>query len=82
MDRQEVEFYRRVKQGYRELAERDPGRWRAIDGSPGPADVYRAVRAEAWPTIDGWLRDAVQREAKEGTGRQPSPPYEHTELLS
>lgn len=67
MDQQAVEFYRRVKQGYQEIAERDPGRWRTIDATPKPEEVYQAVRTEVWPVIHAWLSGNGKREANAGT---------------
>jgi dTMP kinase len=47
MDLQTIEFYRRVRDGYRELAETNPGRWVKIDaGRPVEAiqtDLRRHV---------------------------------------
>jgi dTMP kinase len=44
MDAYQVEFYRRVRQGYLELARRDPQRWVTIDASPGFEQVQAALR--------------------------------------
>lgn len=40
MDLQTIEFYRRVREGYRELAEANPGRWIIIDASR-PVEVIQ-----------------------------------------
>lgn len=47
MDEQSAEFYRKVREGYKTLALREPHRFRTIDGRRRPeevaADVWRAV---------------------------------------
>lgn len=55
MDRQAVDFYRRVRQGYLEMIASEPQRWRVVDASPPSAVVYEAVQNEVLPVIDKWL---------------------------
>jgi dTMP kinase len=47
-----IEFHRRVIEGYRALALKEPGRWEVIDGSAGESTVAEAV----WRKIAGRLR--------------------------
>jgi len=51
MDEQSREFYQRVREGYRRLAGREPGRFRVIDGRRD-AD---AVAADVWAAVEEWL---------------------------
>lgn len=48
MDEQSNEFYRRVREGYRRLAEREPERVRVIDGNREVA----AVAADVWAALE------------------------------
>jgi dTMP kinase len=45
MDDQTVEFYRRVRQGYRLLMAEEPQRWVSIDAARGVAEVQRDIWA-------------------------------------
>lgn len=47
MDEQSTEFYRQVREGYRELARREPARFRMVDGG---GDV-EAVAAAVWTVV-------------------------------
>src|SRR5215831_7674613 len=47
MEQQPAEFYERVRDGYRELAAREPGRTVLIDGSRGADDI----ETEIWKTL-------------------------------
>jgi dTMP kinase len=47
MEEQPIEFYERVCQGYRELAQREPGRFVLIDGAQSPD----AIESEIWNTV-------------------------------
>lgn len=40
-----ADFHRRVAEGFREMAERDPERWSVIDAAGDPATVAASVRA-------------------------------------
>ena len=51
MDDQTVEFYRRVRQGYRALMAEEPQRWIAIDASRSVEDVQRDV----WAIVENRL---------------------------
>jgi dTMP kinase len=51
MDQQAGEFHRRVREGYLRLAEREPRRFRVIDGRPGAEEVARAV----WQAVEPLL---------------------------
>lgn len=55
MDRQAVDFYQRVRQGYLEMIADQPQRWRIIDASPPSTVVCEAVRNEVLPVIEKWL---------------------------
>jgi dTMP kinase len=44
LDAEDVEFYRRVRQGFLELAAGQPGRYRVIDSSGAAAATERQVR--------------------------------------
>jgi dTMP kinase len=44
LDREELEFYRRVREGYRMLAEAEPGRFRVIDSAGHPSRTEALVR--------------------------------------
>ncbi|MBP7688847.1 MAG: dTMP kinase [Thermoflexales bacterium] len=46
MDDQTVEFYRRVREGYRALMAEEPQRWVSIDAARSVAEVQRDVLAE------------------------------------
>jgi dTMP kinase len=43
LDREQLEFYRRVAAAYRELVAENPARWRVVDASRPPDEVWRAV---------------------------------------
>ena len=47
MEQQAAEFYERVREGYREIAARDPGRIVLIDGSRGPDEIENQI----WETL-------------------------------
>lgn len=44
LDAYDLDFHRRVRQGYHELAQSDPGRWVTIDAAQPPEAVQAAVR--------------------------------------
>ena len=48
MDDQTVEFYRRVREGYRALMAEEPQRWVSIDASRSVSEVQRAV----WEVVE------------------------------
>jgi len=45
LDAYQLEFHRRVRQGYLELAGSQPARWRIIDAGQAQPDVFRALAA-------------------------------------
>jgi dTMP kinase len=44
LDVYECAFYERVRQGYQELARREPGRWVTVDAGQPPEQVQAAIR--------------------------------------
>ena len=44
LDAYELEFHRRVRQGYHQLVQADPQRWVVIDAGQSPEQVQKAVR--------------------------------------
>lgn len=56
MDRQAIEFYRRVRDGYLSLMAEEPQRWIRIDAEPTVEEVYREVRGQVIPFILRWLQ--------------------------
>jgi len=46
----DLEFHRRVRAGFLDLAESDPGRWAVIDASREPGDVY----ADVYGAVASW----------------------------
>lgn len=46
LDRQPLEFHRRVEEGYRKIAEIEPARFRLVDAAGGPFEVAEKVWAE------------------------------------
>ncbi len=54
MDEQSTEFYRKVQEGYRALAAREPLRFRVVDGNRAPD----AIAADVWDFVQQRLRDA------------------------
>jgi dTMP kinase len=53
MENLSLEFYRRVRQGYLDLARREPGRVKVVDGSAGPDEVARRVWELAQSALAG-----------------------------
>lgn len=51
IDRQSLDFHRRVETGYRRIAAMEPERFRIIDGSGQPGDVAKRV----WELVSGLL---------------------------
>jgi dTMP kinase len=54
IDEQAVEFHHKVRDAYHELAKREPGRVRLIDGSASEQEIA----AEVWDAVAGMLRRA------------------------
>lgn len=44
LDAYDLDFYRRVRQGYLEMARAEPERWVVIDAQPPPEQVQQAIR--------------------------------------
>lgn len=57
MDDQTVEFYRRVREGYRALMAEEPQRWVAIDGVRNVAEIQRDILAEVEKRLEARQRD-------------------------
>jgi dTMP kinase len=55
LDAYDLEFHRRVRNGYLELASLEPERWVVIDGSPGREIVKTAVQQ----AVDEFLRHQI-----------------------
>lgn len=53
IDAQSLEFHRRVAEGYRRIAEREPQRFRTIDGNGDPGEVAGRVWDEVSEAIAG-----------------------------
>lgn len=51
LDREPLEFHRRVRRRYLELAAAEPGRWRVLDASAGAEALERAVWAAIEPRL-------------------------------
>lgn len=45
MDAQQLEFHRRVRAGYQEMAQADPDRWQLINAANDPQTVQQDIRA-------------------------------------
>jgi dTMP kinase len=43
LDNENLEFHRRVRNGYFQLMSEEPARWRQVDGSGSPEEVHRDV---------------------------------------
>jgi len=52
LDQEDVEFHRRVRQGYLELAAAEPKRWLIVDASPTVEEIQRRIR-EAVKRVGG-----------------------------
>lgn len=52
IDRQPLEFHRRVAEGYRKIAAREPARFRMIDGTGDPSEVAERVWGEVLRALD------------------------------
>jgi dTMP kinase len=46
LDRETVDFYERVRSAYHELVDQEPARWRLIDASLAPEEVWAQVAQE------------------------------------
>ncbi len=52
LDALEVEFHRRVRQGYLELLQEEPGRWTRIDAEHKEEEVWKALRKAVSARLD------------------------------
>jgi dTMP kinase len=52
LDAQQLEFHKRVRQGYLEMAKEDPTRWRIIDAGQKPQVVQAAIRSVLVNNLD------------------------------
>ncbi len=52
IDRQSLDFHRKVGEAYRTIAETEPNRFRMVDGSGDPATVFNRVWAEVSPLLN------------------------------
>ncbi len=59
MDRQALDFYRRVRAGYHELVAAEPARWRIIPADRPMAVVQADLRAAVW----GYLKESQGAQA-------------------
>jgi dTMP kinase len=50
-ERKDVEFHRRVRAGFLEMAAAEPGRWRIVDGRAAAEDVAAAIAAIAFERL-------------------------------
>jgi dTMP kinase len=44
MERKDLDYHRRVRDGYLAMAQADPGRWLVVDASQPPEAVQAAIR--------------------------------------
>jgi dTMP kinase len=56
IDRQSLDFHRKVGEAYRTIAQTEPNRFRMVDGSGNPASVFERVWTEVSPLLDRRLR--------------------------
>jgi dTMP kinase len=57
IDRQSLDFHRKVGEAYRTIAQTEPKRFRMVDGSGDPSAVFERVWAEVSPLLEGRLRN-------------------------
>jgi dTMP kinase len=67
MEQEPLEFYERVREGYRELARRDPARIRLLDGSRSPDEI----ESEIWREVSERF-PAVSASERKGDGARVS----------
>ncbi|MFL6447668.1 MAG: dTMP kinase [Bryobacteraceae bacterium] len=60
IDRQSLEFHRKVGEAYRTIAETEPNRFRIVDGSGDPSAVFERVWADVCPLLDGKFRSRTE----------------------
>lgn len=62
-EREEIEFHRRVRRGYLEMAGAEPGRWMVIDASRPPTTVAKLIRQR----VEASLPPAIQGSPGQGS---------------
>lgn len=60
LDREALAFHRRVRQGYLEMAAREPARWFIVEAGGSPEEVQEALRAVLIPHLSGPRGTAVE----------------------
>ncbi len=70
MDDQEIEFRRRVYEGYKALAEKDKDRWKVVDGKPSIAEVSQAVKEQVEKKFPDRFRSIVHESRNDETTMQ------------
>ncbi|WP_345555575.1 dTMP kinase [Streptomonospora halophila] len=68
MEAESEEFHTRVRQGFRELAERDPSRYLVVDARESAEEIAREIRGRLRPL----LPDPVPQDAEAITGMMPT----------
>ncbi|HID86627.1 MAG TPA: dTMP kinase [Anaerolineae bacterium] len=53
LDRKEIAFHQRVRQGYLEMAAAEPGRWLVLDAARPVAEIQEAIRARVEEMLKG-----------------------------
>jgi dTMP kinase len=53
IDRQSLDFHKKVGEAYRTIAQGEPNRFRMVDGSGDPAAVFQRIWDEVSPLLDG-----------------------------
>lgn len=56
LDAQQVEFHRRVRAGYKEMAKVEPNRWRLINAANDPQTVQRDIRAVVLEKLESFKK--------------------------
>jgi dTMP kinase len=69
MERQELEFHERVRQGYLELAGEEPKRWVVLDATRPAAEIQAQIRA--------WVESRLQHDTFAGGERGESNEADH-----
>ena len=50
-EREAAEFHRRVREGYRAMAKREPERWVMIDAASNIEEIHQAIRKHVQPRL-------------------------------
>ncbi len=62
LDAYEVEFHRRVRNGYLQLAASEPERWRVIDASQSKQEVQQAMRTATLAALEKFKSQTVSED--------------------